>query len=193
MEGGHGHIILSLKQGDTQALGQVYDLYSSALLSKMLRMVKDTDVAEELLQDVFLKVWNSREKIDIERSFKSWIYAIAINTVYDHYRKLSRDARLQRELINQFREIYQSADDDFIYEQRRELLEKALHEMPPQRLAVFKLCKLQGKSYQEAALELSISPSTVSNQLVQATKFLKNYIFNSKPLTILILSWIFRA
>lgn len=193
MEGGHGHIILSLKQGDTQALGQVYDLYSSALLSKMLRMVKDTDVAEELLQDVFLKVWNSREKIDIERSFKSWIYAIAINTVYDHYRKLSRDARLQRELINQFSEIYQSADDDFIYEQRRELLEKALHEMPPQRLAVFKLCKLQGKSYQEAALELSISPSTVSNQLVQATKFLKNYIFNSKPLTILILSWIFRA
>lgn len=193
MEGGHGHIILSLKQGDTQALGQVYDLYSSALLSKMLRMVKDTDVAEELLQDVFLKVWNSREKIDIERSFKSWIYAIAINTVYDHYRKLSRDARLQQELINQFSEIYQSADDDFIYEQRRELLEKALHEMPPQRLAVFKLCKLQGKSYQEAALELSISPSTVSNQLVQATKFLKNYIFNSKPLTILILSWIFRA
>ncbi len=156
-------------------------------------MVKDTDVAEELLQDVFLKVWNSREKIDIERSFKSWIYAIAINTVYDHYRKLSRDARLQQELINQFSEIYQSADDDFIYEQRRELLEKALHEMPPQRLAVFKLCKLQGKSYQEAALELSISPSTVSNQLVQATKFLKNYIFNSKPLTILILSWIFRA
>ncbi len=156
-------------------------------------MVKDTDAAEEILQDVFLKVWNNRERINVDQSFKSWIYAIAINTIYDYYRKLSRDARLQQELINHFADLYQSTDDDFIYEQRRELLEQALQQLPPQRLAVFKLCKLEGKSYQEAAQELGISPSTVSNQLVQATKFLKNYIFNSKLLAILILSWIFRA
>ncbi len=193
MEGGHEHIIVALTQGDTRALGQVYDLYSAALLSKILRMVKDTDAAEEILQDVFLKVWNNRERINVDQSFKSWIYAIAINTIYDYYRKLSRDARLQQELINHFADLYQSTDDDFIYEQRRELLEQALQQLPPQRLAVFKLCKLEGKSYQEAAQELGISPSTVSNQLVQATKFLKNYIFNSKLLAILILSWIFRA
>lgn len=194
MEAGHEHTIISLKQGDTQAFGLVYDQYSSPLLAKILRMVKDTDAAEELLQDVFLKVWNNREKIDTAQSFKSWIYAIAVNAVYDYYRKLSRDARLQQELINHFADLYNSdADDELIFEQRREILEKALEQLPPQRLAVFKLCRIEGKSYQEAAQELGISPSTVSNQLVQATKTIKEYIFNSKPLMLLLIGWVFRG
>ncbi|MDT3401949.1 RNA polymerase sigma factor [Mucilaginibacter terrae] len=194
MEAGHEHIITLLKQGDTQAFGLVYDQYSSPLLAKILRMVKDTDSAEELLQDVFLKVWNNRERIDPSQSFKSWIYAIAINVVYDYYRKLSRDARLQQELINHFAEIYNSdSDDELIFEKRREILDKALAQLPPQRLAVFRLCRLEGKSYQEAAEELGISSSTVSNHLVQATKTVKEFIFNSKSLLLLIISWVFNG
>ncbi|UEG52165.1 RNA polymerase sigma-70 factor [Mucilaginibacter daejeonensis] len=190
MEAGHEHIIL-LKQGDVQAFGQVYDRYSAPLLAKILSMVKDDGAAEELLQDVFLKVWNNREKIDLERSFRSWLYAIAVNVVYDHYRKLSRDARMQQEMIGHFADIYNSdVNDDQIFEKRRQLLNEALEKLPPQRLAIFKLCRLQGKSYQEAAQELGISASTVSNQLVQATRSVKEYIFNSKTLTLLLISWV---
>ncbi|WP_295772290.1 RNA polymerase sigma-70 factor [uncultured Mucilaginibacter sp.] len=193
MEAGHEQIIRLLKEGDTAAFGQVYDQYSGMLLAKILRMVKDTSAAEELLQDVFLKVWSNREKIDANQSFKPWLYAIAINGVYDYYRKLSRDARLQEEMINRFEEFYNSADDDGIFEKRRELLDQALQKLPPQRLAVFKLCRIEGKSYQEAALELGISASTVSNQLVQATKTIKEYIFNSKTLMFLLISWVFKT
>lgn len=193
MEAGHELTIISLKQGDAQAFGRVYDQYSAMLLAKILRMVKDTDAAEELLQDVFLKVWNNREKIDAAQPFKPWIYAIAVNTVYDYYRKLSRDARLQQELIYHFAELYKNTDDNFVFEQRQELLDKALQQLPPQRLAIFKLCRIDGKSYQEAAQELGISPSTVSNQLVQATKTIKEYIFNSKLLLLLLISWVFRS
>ncbi|MVN90626.1 sigma-70 family RNA polymerase sigma factor [Mucilaginibacter sp. HME9299] len=163
------------------------------LLAKILRMVKDTSAAEELLQDVFLKVWSNKEKIDSNQSFKPWLYAIAINGVYDYYRKLSRDTRLQEEMINRFEEFYNSAEDDSIFEKRRELLDQALQKLPSQRLAVFKLCRIEGKSYQEAALELGISASTVSNQLVQATKTIKEYIFNSKTLMFLLISWVIKT
>lgn len=193
VEAGHHDIVLLLKQGSTQAFGQVYDQYSAPLLGKILRMVKDTAIAEELLQDVFLKVWNNREKIDAAQSLKPWIYSIAVNTVYDYYRKLSRDARLQQELIDHFADLYQAQSDDVLFEQRREVLEKALEQLPPQRLAVFKLCRIEGKSYQEAAQELGISTSTVSNQLVQATKTIKDYIFNSKSVLFLLVFCVIKS
>lgn len=190
MEDPQIHIAL-LRQGNTEAFGAIYDLYSGAIFSKLLRMVKDRMVAEELLQEVFLKVWENREKIDPGQSLKSWIYAIAINLVYDYYRKVSRDNKLQQVMLDQFADLYYANTDDSLFEERRKLLDEALTTLPPQRLAVFKLCRIEGKSYQQAADELGISPSTVSNQLVQATKTLKEYIFNSKPLLVLIISWFF--
>ncbi|MCJ8208987.1 sigma-70 family RNA polymerase sigma factor [Mucilaginibacter sp. RS28] len=185
--------ITLLKQGDKTAFAHVYDLYSAMIFSKLMRMVKDRMVAEEILQEVFLKVWERREKIDPSQSLKSWIYAIAINLVYDYYRKLSRDHKMQQVLLDQFADLYYANNDDGIFEERKKLLDEALAQLPPQRFAVFKLCRLEGKSYQQAAEELGISPSTVSNQLVQATKTLKEYIFNSKTLLILIISWFFQT
>jgi RNA polymerase sigma-70 factor (family 1) len=179
-----------IKAGSTQALALIYDQYSPQLYTKILSMVKDVEIAKELLQDVFLKIWNNRERIDTGQAFKSWMYTIAVNMVYDYYRKLSRDTKMQQDLLQHFAELYYTTDNDFI-DGRRDILDKALAELPPQRLAVFKMCKIEGVSYQEAAEKLGISPSTVSNHLVKATKTVKEYIFNSKELLILLISYHF--
>lgn len=166
-----------LKDGHRDAFDFIYARYSKMLLPKMQRMVKLNEVVDELLQDVFLKVWLNRAKIDLDQSFKGWIFTIAQNTVYGYYRGLAQDVKMQKHLLETFAEFYDQTEDYIFNKERVELLNQAIEKLPAQRKEIFKLCRIEGKTYQEAAEILSLSPSTVSNQLVSATKYIKRYVF----------------
>ena len=166
-----------LKNGQRSAFDFVYKKYSKSLLSRMQRMVKSPEIADELLQDVFLKVWTNRTDIDLDKSFKGWIFTIAQTTVFTYYRKLALDKKMQQHVLEVFVEFYEQTDEYIFNKERMQLLNSAVDQLPPQRKEIFRLCKIEGKSYQEAAELLSISPSTVSNQLVSATKSVKRYVF----------------
>ncbi|MGM9475735.1 RNA polymerase sigma factor [Pedobacter sp. GSP4] len=166
-----------LKDGQQYAFDFIYARYSKMLLPKMQRMIKLNEVVDELLQDVFVKVWLNRAEIDVNKSFKAWIFTIAQNTVYAYYRKLALDVKMQRHLLETFAEFYDQTEAYIFNKERVELLNQAIEKLPPQRKEIFKLCRIEGKSYQEAAEILSLSPSTVSNQLVSATKYIKRYVF----------------
>jgi len=166
-----------LKNGQRSAFDFVYKKYSKSLLSRMQRMVKSPEIADELLQDVFLKVWTNRADIDLDKSFKGWIFTIAQTTVFTYYRKLALDKKMQQHVLEVFVEFYEQTEEYIFNKERMQLLNSAVDQLPPQRKEIFRLCKIEGKSYQEAAELLSISPSTVSNQLVSATKSIKRYVF----------------
>jgi len=166
-----------LKNGQRSAFDFVYKKYSKSLLSRMQRMVKSPEIADELLQDVFLKVWTNRADIDLDKSFKGWIFTIAQTTVFTYYRKLALDKKMQQHVLEVFVEFYEQTEEYIFNKERMQLLNSAVDQLPPQRKEIFRLCKIEGKSYQEAAELLSISPSTISNQLVSATKSVKRYVF----------------
>lgn len=166
-----------LKDGQQYAFDFIYARYSKMLLPKIQRMIKLNEVVDELLQDVFVKVWLNRAEIDVNKSFKAWIFTIAQNTIYAYYRKLALDVKMQRHLLETFAEFYDQTEAYIFNKERVELLNQAIEKLPPQRKEIFKLCRIEGKSYQEAAEILSLSPSTVSNQLVSATKYIKRYVF----------------
>lgn len=152
-------------------------------------MTKVSAVADELLQDIFLKVWENREQINEDLSFQAWLYRIAENSVYDYYRRLARDVKMREHTLRTFAQLYNHTEDYILNKERSQLLEKALSRLPPQRQLIFKLCRLEGKSYEEAATLLNISTSTVSNQLVKATKNIKDYVFfHSKEFLVFIIA-----
>ena len=166
-----------LKNGNKAAFEVLYDHYSNLLYSKILFMTKIPDVADDLVQEIFLKTWEKRASINEELSFKAWLYKISENAVYDYYRKLAVDSRMQKHFLQTYVELYNQTEDYILNKERASLLEKALSQLPEQRKLIFKLCKIEGKSYQEVAALLNISASTVSNQLVKGTKNIKNYVF----------------
>ena len=84
---------------------------------------------------------------------------------------------MQKHLLETFAEFYDQTEDYIFNKERVDLLHQAIEKLPAQRKEIFKLCRIEGKSYQEAAEILSLSPSTVSNQLVSATKYIKRYVF----------------
>lgn len=178
-----------LKKGDRSAFDAIYQFYSNRIYSRILAMVKMPEVTDELLQDIFLKVWEKRTEINESLSFQAWLYKITENIVYDHYRKLALDLKMRNHMLETYSELYNQTEDYILNKERTELLEKALDQLPPQRQLIFKLCRIEGKSYEEAASLLNISTSTVSNQLVKATKSIKDYVFfNSREFIIFMIT-----
>lgn len=182
-------LLRNLKDGDREAFASIYRLYSPNLHHKLDRMVKITEISDELLQDVFLKVWLSRTALDPDRPFAPWLYTIARNTVFEYYRRLALDKKLQAHLTETFVEFYDQTEDYILNKERNAALQEAINQLPPQRKEIFRLCRVEGKSYKEAAEILNISASTVSNQLVSATKSVKDYIFlNSKEFLVFMIA-----
>jgi RNA polymerase sigma-70 factor (family 1) len=182
-----------LKEGDRGAFDAIYKFYSNRIYNRILGMVKLPEVADELVQDIFLKVWEKRMNIIKSLSFQAWVYKIAENIVYDYYRKLTLDVKMRSHMLETYVELYNETEDYILNKERTQLLDKALAQLPAQRQLIFKLCRIEGKSYEEAASLLNISTSTVSNQLVKATKNIKDYVFfNSREFIIVMIALYFK-
>lgn len=180
-----GRWLSLLKEGDRIAFDVIYKFYSNRIYSRILSMVKLPEVTDELVQDIFLKVWEKKMDINESLSFQAWLYRIAQNIVYDYYRRLALDEKMRSHMLETYAELYNQTEDYILNKERAQLLDKALAQLPTQRQLIFKLCRIEGKSYEEAASLLNISTSTVSNQLVKATKNIKDYVFfNSKEFII---------
>ena len=91
-------ILLGLIEGSEQAFEKIYRLYSPRLFSRLLQLVKLESQAEEILQDIFLKIWEQRKSIDPEKSFPSFLFKIAENKVYDFFRTVTRDKNMESQL-----------------------------------------------------------------------------------------------
>ncbi|KQR70228.1 RNA polymerase sigma factor [Pedobacter sp. Leaf176] len=170
----------ALRLGDAHAFDELYRHYSKPVFRKLVAMVKHVPLAEELTQDVFVKIWDKRSIIDIEKPFLYYLLTIANHTVSDFYRKAARVSRLQEEIISASADLYNPIEEQIFYKESRDILNSAIENLPEQQKLVFKLCKIEGKSYVEVSQELGISTSTISNHIVKATKTIKKVFFGSK-------------
>lgn len=167
-------LLLRLKSGDYQAFTQLYQRYSLRLLGRIIRLVKSEETAEEILQTLFLKVWERRDQIDADKPLKPFLFTIAQNLVYDHFRRMALDERFRNEFIKQYAEDYQHIEEELTFKQTQENVMNAIKALPPQCQKVFILFKIEGKSYAEICETLNISKSTVNNHLTKANSLLKS-------------------
>jgi RNA polymerase sigma-70 factor (ECF subfamily) len=165
------NLVILLSGGEEAAFEELYYLYSPRLLGFLIKLVKSQSHASELLQDVFIKIWNNRQTIDPAQSFRSYLFRIAENAVYDFYRKASRDQKLQAELVKMSVCEYRHVEESLFYKENEELLQHVIEALPPKRRQVFRLIKIEERSYEEVSTLLNISPSTISDHIVKATKF----------------------
>lgn len=161
-------LLLAIKNGDREAFTALYHRHSVMLYKNLLILVKSSQIADEVLQDLFVKVWEKRATIQINGNLADYLYRIGENLVYDFFRSAARDRQLKEQL-----NYYLATDSALLLDEPIEneaLLVKAIDELPPQRRRIFRLCKIEGKSYQEVSSLLGISVSTVNDHIVKATK-----------------------
>lgn len=180
------HLLLQLRQGYEPAFNALYLTYSKALYKKINGIVKDESIADELLQDLFLKVWEKRQDIKLDQSFTAFLYTVANNLVYDYFRKISKDKRLHERLLINAVDYYLHTEENLISKETWSIIEEAIGKLSDQRRKVFKLCKIEGKSYQEAAAILGITVATVNSHMVNSMRFIKEYLHKNQEIGVII-------
>ncbi|HVW61355.1 MAG TPA: RNA polymerase sigma-70 factor [Puia sp.] len=168
-------LLQRLRLGENDAFLELYNIYHSALYNYVLRFVKIPAIAEDILQDTFLKIWEIRDRIDPDLSFKAYLYRICRNNVFKLVKKIAGDESLRLRVMLQFRQGVSDADLKVRWQQYEEILHTAIDQLPPQRQRVFMLCREEGLTYDQAAAELGISRNTVKEHMVLAMKFIKEY------------------
>jgi RNA polymerase sigma-70 factor (ECF subfamily) len=166
-----------LKTGDADAYRQLYNKYHAALYVYILRFVKIPELAEDVLQDVFIKIWEIRERVDSTLSFQAYLYRISRNCVFKLIKKIAADERLRAELAAHMSIEAREADVQLQWQQYEQILQTAVNQLPPQRQNIFKLCRQEGKKYEEVAAELHISRNTVKEHMVLAVRSIKDYVY----------------
>jgi RNA polymerase sigma-70 factor (ECF subfamily) len=170
-------VLLRMKQGDESAFTTIYRHYHSSLYMYLLRFCKIPSLAEDLVHDVFLKVWEIRDRINPELSFTGYLYRIARNHVIKTIDKLATDQVLREQLLNQLDEPVTAHPEQLVRAKEYDrLFREALTQMPPQRLKVFKLCRQEGKSYEEAAAILGVSRNAIKKHMVLSMRFIYDYV-----------------
>lgn len=168
-------LVASLKDGSKSAFEALYNQYKKRLAGNLFKLLKSDDLTLEILQDLFLKIWDTRAQIDPEKSFKSYLFKIASNMVMDYYRRAARDKVMRDKMIQASTELYSHIEEQLFRKENAELLQEAIDLMPPQRKRIYTLCKLEGKSYKEIEQILGINEKSINSHLFQANKFLKQH------------------
>lgn len=169
-------LLKEMRGGSVTAFNKLYNAYAPVLYKRLLRLLKNPESVEEILQEVFLKIWKRRADIEPDKGFKTFIYRMADNMAIDLFRKIGRDKALQLELWASSISFYLHIEEKILNKEKVRILHEAINCLPPKRKAILIYCKLEDKSYQEVAEQMGISVSTVSNQLVAAMKDIRQYL-----------------
>ncbi|WP_120336612.1 RNA polymerase sigma factor [Sphingobacterium siyangense] len=166
-------ILHKLSRGNQIALRVLYDKYAQMVYQFALHILKDEHIAEEIVQDTFLQLWDSREKIDIDSNIRTFIYVISRNKCFNRLKQLKRYHSLFEPLCSEGSHDCISEQDPLAEKEVNEALEQLVQKLPKKQQLVFRMSRFEGLSHQEIAQQLSISTNTVKNHLVSSLKFIK--------------------
>lgn len=172
-------LLLRLKDGDHAAFEKLYRKYSLSLYSNILRLVHDESVADDLFQDLFLKIWRYRENINPDLPFGGYLFTSSQRIIYNYIRHAQVEKQVERYLSYYHNESYNHVEEQVFFKETDAIVQAAIDQLPPQRQKIYRLCKIEGLSYDEVSKQLNIGRSTVQDHMVKANKFIKETLLNA--------------
>jgi RNA polymerase sigma-70 factor (ECF subfamily) len=169
-------LVTELRTGSEPAFRELFNRYAGKVFRYVMRFVPAEPVAEELMQDVFMKVWNYRENLDAAQSFNNFLFRITKNHILNYLRDTQRDVALNKEYRLSLSSFHNAVEESLIHEEYIALANKAISLLPDKRRSIFIMSRLEGKSYEQIAQALDISKDTVRLQMIKSIKSIREYL-----------------
>lgn len=164
-------LIKAFKKGDAEAFKLLFERYHKRLYSFLFRLLKSREDAEEIVQETFLKIWESREGYWEDYPFESLLFRIARNSSLNYVRK-KVNRKVFEDHIDFFTEVSEGQADQYVlFQETQSIIETILNGLPPKQKEIFLLQKVEGFTRQEIADKLGISVITVDHQLFKAKSY----------------------
>lgn len=168
-------LVAALQEDNVQAFDALYRMYFSAVYANILHLVKDEAAAQDIVQEVFIRLWEKRKLLHAGQPAGNWLFVVSYNRSLNYLRSSLR-RQLNIAALEPAATIDTGEDEWQVTSIQLDMLEKAIEQLPPQRKKVFLLCKMEGKTYAEAASELQISHYTVKEHITKASRFIREYV-----------------
>lgn len=166
-------LFAALAAGDERAFETIYHHYNKRLAPFVDKMVRSPELAEEIVQDIFVHLWLNRHLLQNIAHPTSYIFNIATNKTLDYLKKIANNAKLMDRIANRSTEYSNETEERIIFRESAEIIEMAVAALPEQRKLIYHLSRTEGLTHEQIAERLHISRHTVKNQMVLALKAIR--------------------
>lgn len=177
-----------LKQEDRAAFTEIYDRYASKIYYQVNQMLRDKDATKDLVQDLFIIIWNKAANIKAGANLAGYLYIAAQNSVLKYMRKDRRQNDYLNSLMQLEHDLSSEHDVDYDVDLLYDLIQQEIAKLPSKMKAIFELSRQGDLSYKDIAMQLDIAENTVRKQVSNALKIIRGNVDVESSSALLILA-----
>lgn len=179
----HEFLTYQFKAGSVDAYKTLFNLYYRPLCSFAKKYVLDLAVAEDIVQELFVKFWEQRQEVQVETSVKSYFFQSVRNECLNYlkHQGVKEKYKIHIESVSSDNFFHNKLEEEEI----NQLVYQTIQSLPPRCKQIFELSRFEGKTFEEISLELSISKNTIKNQLVRALKHIRQVLEKNEILLLI--------
>jgi len=171
-------LVLRLKEGDSAAFEKLFCQYHQKVFNFALKMLHSKMEAEGVVQNTFVKIWENRSSLDETHSFHGYLFKIAQNDIYNHFRKRLNEKYYREYLLEYAEKLESSLEEKINLNELEVIVEEIMSNLPERRREIFLLSRNEGLTYKEIGLKLNITENTVDTQIRKALDFFRQHLRN---------------
>jgi RNA polymerase sigma-70 factor (ECF subfamily) len=184
-------LITALNHDDIFAFNELFHKYSQKIYNFTIKHVHHEEDVKDIVQDVFITIWNKRKVIDAKQSFNGYLFTITINAIRKHFRNKTTNKKVLEKWLKDKKVFSDVTKQTVEFRSLNERANKIIDELPPKRKMVFLLSREQGLKSNEIAREMNISTKTVENHLYLALRHLREKLKEETLLIILFFNFFY--
>lgn len=176
-------LFIQLSQDDQAAFTKIFDHYEPRLYAFVLKMTRSATSAEEIVQELFIKLWTNRSSVASIQNPRSYIFRMATNRTANYLKSLARNSRVEKKASDIANNSINSTDEIMDLKEMTEQVHKLLGQLPEQQKKVYLMSRKDGLKTEEIATRLNLSEKTVKNHLTAALRFIRERLRQSPGTT----------
>lgn len=173
-------LLLRIADGDGQAFATVFKRYFHHIYLTILRYTKRHSDAEDIVQQVFVSLWEKRESVAAIEQLDKWLFTVALNEFRMRFRRSVLSDQYRQHLAEIFEEEYGSPEEMLITRQRTAIVSKAIRNLSPKQQEAYLLSREEGLTYAQIATKMGLEPTTVKEHISRAVKAIKAFILEHR-------------
>ncbi|MEO5682460.1 MAG: RNA polymerase sigma-70 factor [Chitinophagaceae bacterium] len=184
-------MLAMVASGDRAAFTKLYSAHLPHLYRYVFLITKSKEETEEILQEIFIKIWENRDKLDRIESLQDYLFRMARNKLLDNVRHLQIRHKVLAEIKRTKDADASTTSDHCAYREYYQIVQQAIDRLPAKRKLIFRLNIENGLSQDEIALQLNISKSVVKKQLYSASRFVRQYLGEHSEMSVPVMLAVF--